>query len=206
MKFLFKVASHPFVIAVLCAASLLVLSGCQMGMGDVETWSPSIDVTNTVALFHVGDDVSISFSGGPPEALPPQDQTIKEDGTITMPQIGKVKAVGKTAGQLQDQIHDLYVPAVYTQLTVTVKPGDRVYYVQGEVKGPGRQFYLGETTVTRAITSAGDFTDFADKRHVLLIRANGKRFKVNCRDVVNHPEKDPPVYPGDQILVKQTNF
>jgi len=180
---------------------LLLLPGCQTA--DQYTWSPQSDVQNTVALFHVGDDVIVTLTGGPID-LPQHEEPIKEDGTITMPQIGKVMAAGKTAGQLQDAIHDLYVPGVYTQITVTVKPGDRVYYVQGEVKEPGRQFYVGETTVTRAITSAGDFTDFADRRHVWLIRSNGRRFRVNCREVVDHPELDPPVYPGDQVLVKRS--
>jgi polysaccharide export outer membrane protein len=191
----------PTVLPVALLALLLALvSGCGSGR---YAWSPTKDDPNSVALFHVGDDVMVTLSGGPAD-LPIHEEPIKEDGTITMPQIGKVVAVGKTAGQLQDAIQSLYVPGVYTHLTVTVKPGDRVYYVQGEVKAPGRQFYIGETTVTRAITSAGDFTDFADRKHVWLIRSSGKRFEVNCVEVQDHPEQDPPVYPGDQVLVKRS--
>jgi len=33
--------------------------------------------------------------------------------------------------------------------------GDRVYYVTGEVKAPGRQLYAGQMTVTKAITKPG---------------------------------------------------
>src|ERR1700691_3179415 len=115
-----------------------------------------------VAHFHVGDTVTVTFSGLPDNDNPtPHLEPIKEDGTITLPDIGKIQAAGKTAGELQNEIHDLYVPKYYTHLTVTVSTGDRVYYVRGEVKAPGRQLYVGETTVSRAITSAGDFTDFA---------------------------------------------
>ncbi len=152
------------------------------------------------ARFHVGDTVIVTLSGLP-EPIEPHQESIKEDGTITMPNIGKVQAAGRTAGELQNQIHDLYVPKFYTHLTVTVNIGDRVYYVSGEVKAPGRQLYVGETTVTKAITSAGDFTDFANHKTVVLIRINGDRVKVNVDRVRNGKAEDPAVYPGDQIVV-----
>ncbi len=152
------------------------------------------------ARFHVGDTILISLSGLP-EEIPPHQEPIMEDGTITMPDIGKVQAAGKTAGELQNQIHDLYVPRFYTHLTVTVNIGDRVYYVSGEVKIPGRLVYVGQTTVTKAITSAGDFTDFANHKNVVLIRVNGDRTKVNVDRVRNGRAEDPSVYPGDQIIV-----
>jgi polysaccharide export outer membrane protein len=152
-----------------------------------------------VARFHVGDAIIVSLSGLP-EPYEPHKEPIKEDGTITMPDIGKIQAAGKTAGELQNEIHDFYVPRFYTHLTVTVDIGDRVYYVSGEVKTPGRQLYLGETSVAKAIASAGDFTDFANKRKVWLIRA-GQRTKVNVTRVLAGKDADPPVYPGDQITV-----
>ena len=152
------------------------------------------------ARFHVGDTIIVSLTGLP-EEIPPHQEPIKEDGTITMPDIGKVQAAGKTAGELQNQIHDLYVPKFYTHLTVTVNIGDRVYYVSGEVKAPGRQLYVGQATVTKAITSAGDFTDFANHKKVWLIRANGQRIKVNCEKAIQDSSQDPLVYPNDQIQV-----
>src|SRR5271155_5605929 len=59
-----------------------------------------------VARFHVGETVKVDFSG-PPEPIDPHEELIKEDGNITLPLIGSVKAVGKTAGELQNEIHDL---------------------------------------------------------------------------------------------------
>jgi protein involved in polysaccharide export with SLBB domain len=158
-----------------------------------------------VARFHVGDPVSVIFSEAP-TPIDPHNEPIKEDGTITLPYIGAVYAVGKTAGELQNEIHDLYVPKYYVRLTVTVTPGDLVYYVSGEVKGPGRQLYVGPTTVTKAITTAGDFTDFANHSKVWLIRANGQRIKVNYNRAIEDVSQDPPVYPGDQIQVLRRIF
>src|SRR5258706_15875616 len=138
---------------------------------------------------------------GTPEIIAPHEEIIKEDGNITLSLVGSVRAVGKTAGELQNEIHDLFVPKYFVRLTVTVKPGDLVYYVRGEVKGPGRQLYVGEITVTKAVASAGDFTDFASHVNVLLIRANGQRIKVDCDEAQRDASQDPHVYPGDQIVV-----
>jgi polysaccharide biosynthesis/export protein len=156
-----------------------------------------------VARFRVGDTVTVSLSGLP-DIVPDHPESIKEDGTITMPDIGHIQAAGKTAGELQNEIQSLYVPKYYTHLTVTVKsPDDSVYYVRGEVHNPGRQLYVGETTVTKAITSAGDFTDFANHKKVWLIRANGQRVKINCDKALEDPSQDLPVYPGDQVEVER---
>lgn len=184
-------------------------SGITSAPAPSSTSAPAADAdTNMspeVAKFHIGDTVTVTFSGLPTDILP-HTEPIKEDGTITLPDIGKVTAAGKTAGQLQNEIHDLYVPSLYRHLTVTISSGDRVYYVRGEVKGGGRIIYSTEMTVSKAIAAAGDFTDFANHKNVLLIRANGKQIKVNCDKILDGEAPDPPVYPGDQIVVKRRLF
>jgi protein involved in polysaccharide export with SLBB domain len=155
-----------------------------------------------VPRLHIGDTVTITFSGI--EDVPAQEKPIKEDGTITLPDVGRVQAAGKTAGELEDFIHELYVPAIYKHLNVTVKTtSDRVYFVRGEIRSPGRLIYVGQITVTKAITSAGDFTDFANHKKVILTRANGQRYTLNADKILNGEAPDPPVYPGDQIEVKK---
>jgi protein involved in polysaccharide export with SLBB domain len=134
-----------------------------------------------VARFHVGDTVTVALTG--------------------LPYIGHVQAAGKTAGEVQNEIYNLYVPKIYRHVTVTVNTGDRVYYVTGEVKQPGRQLYTGQMTVTKAISTCGDFTDFANHKKVWLIRASGQRIKVNCDKAIQDASQDPQVYPNDQIQV-----
>jgi polysaccharide export outer membrane protein len=189
------------------SVSVLVGAGCSTTDTAAVMAPPGSDFSGVeaVARFHIGDTIVISFDGLP-DAIPAHEEIIREDGTITLSDIGRVKAATRTAGELQDAIHDLYVPKFYTHLTVTVKAGDRVFYVRGEVKGPGRQIYSGQMTVTKAITSAGDFTDFANRKKVWLTRANGQRFKVNCDAILNGDAPDPGVYPGDQIEVSRRVF
>ena len=156
-----------------------------------------------VARFRVGETVIVSFSGSP-IAIDAHEEPIKEDGTITLPLIGAIHAFGKTAGELQNEIYTNYVPKYYVRLTVTVKSGDRIYYVGGEVRSPNRQFYVGDTTVTKAIQSAGGLTDFANHGKVWLTHTStGQRIRVDYDEALKNPAKDPPVYPDDQVYVEK---
>ncbi|MEI2723432.1 MAG: polysaccharide biosynthesis/export family protein [Verrucomicrobiota bacterium] len=86
--------------------------------------------------FAIGDLVRVIFSGTI-EAIQPHEERIKDDGTITLPLIGTVKADGMTPGELQKAITSAYVPDYYKRLTVTVTSSQRVYYVGGQVRQPG---------------------------------------------------------------------
>ena len=185
----------------------LGLAGCSTPDNTAVMAPPNPEYSGdpAVARLHVGDTITVILDGLPDQMVP-HEETIKEDGSINLDLVGHVKAAGRTAGELQDSIHDLYVPKYFTHVTVTVKTGDRVFYVRGEVKGPGRQIYVGQITVSKAITSAGDFTDFANRSKIWLIRANGQRFKLNGNDIGDGTAPDPQVYPGDQIEVTRRSF
>jgi polysaccharide export outer membrane protein len=147
-----------------------------------------------------GDQVTIAFSGNP-QAPSDQEERIKEDGTINLQMLGPVQAAGKTAGQLQKEIQELYVPKFFRRLTITVKTENRVFFVDGEVRQPGRLVYTGEISVLKAIASAGGFTDFAARGRIELVRASGESFVVDARDAKKNPRLDLPVIPGDRIFV-----
>lgn len=156
--------------------------------------------------FSVADLVMVSFSG-PSTAvqLPlPHEERIKEDGKITLTLIGPIMAAGKTPGELQNSIRDAYVPKYFKDLTVTVRSEQRMYYVGGQVKAPGRFPYIGPTTVIKAIQSAGDFTDFAKRTKVKVTRANGTTITVDCKKALKNPKLDIPIFPNDQIDVPRS--
>jgi protein involved in polysaccharide export with SLBB domain len=188
----------------------LVLTGCSSPSPDPLLGSPSprgATSTVNVARFHVGDAVSVTFSGSPTQ-IPEHAESIKEDGTLTLPLIGSIYALGKTAGELQNEIYTNYVPKYYVRLNVTVVSGNRVFYVGGEVNSHGQRMqYTDGLTVTKAIQSAGGLTDFANHGKVWLIRANGgQRIQVDYDEALKTPAKDPPVYPDDQIVVAKKIF
>jgi protein involved in polysaccharide export with SLBB domain len=156
-------------------------------------------------IFRVGDLVNVVFSGTS-ELIPPHEERIKEDGTITLNYIGPIKAAGKTAGELQREIRTFYVPRIYRDsLNVTVRSQLRVYYVGGEVRSPGPREYIGETDILKAIQAAGDFTDFANKRKVQLTR-NGKTQVIHAPRALTNPAENVAIYPGDRIHVPRRFF
>ncbi|HEY1662226.1 MAG TPA: polysaccharide biosynthesis/export family protein [Verrucomicrobiae bacterium] len=190
----------------LCLLAGSILAGCGTISENPDGPHSAAPVQGMVR-FRVGETVIISFSGlpsGDPMASTPHQEPIKDDGTITLPYINSVVAVGKTAGELQTEIHDLYVPKYYLNLTVTVSSGDRVYYVGGEIKGSGLQMYVDGTTVTKAIQAAGGLTDFANHHNIKLIRAStGQVTTIDYDQALQNPTEDPTVYPGDQINVSR---
>lgn len=157
-------------------------------------------------LLGVGELITVSFSDLPPPGLPDHKERIREDGKITLPYNVTVLAAGKTAGKLQQDIRNEYVPKFFVNLTVTVKTEERVFFVGGEVKNPGRQYYSGEMTVLRGVQSAGGFTDFADRTRIEITRSSGQKFKVNWKKAIKDSKLDLPVFPNDLIDVRKKRW
>src|SRR6185437_12943613 len=152
--------------------------------------------------FHIGDQVNVSFALSAGPDMPDHSERVHEDGTITLQYVGPVKALGKTAGELQREIHDLYVPKYYRELTVTVKGEATFFYVDGEVVNRGAKEYPGSMSIVRAISVAGGFTDFANRTSVRLTRGADSVI-MNVSKAIRVPRYDVSVYPGDKIYVKR---
>jgi protein involved in polysaccharide export with SLBB domain len=168
--------------------------------GDGETQPP---LAPTPDQLGIGDRINLVFSGNP-NAPHPHTEQIREDGFITPPLLGiNVYAAGKTIGQLQRELLDLYVPAFFPMLTVTVRSEDRQISVGGHVHRPGPIIYRSDMTVLKAIQAAGDFTNFANRRRVLVTRQDGTLIEVDCRRALRDSTYDVQLYPGDRIHVQQ---
>jgi len=154
-------------------------------------------------LLRTGDRITITFAGTP-TPLEKHEEQIREDGFIYPPLLGQaILAAGKTIGQLQDALQKLYVPAYFKNATVTVKRQESYYFVGGRVKNGGQKPYLSEMTVLKAIQAAGDFDEYANRKNVQIIRADGRKETENCAKALKNPKLDKPIYPGDQIIVPQ---
>jgi polysaccharide export outer membrane protein len=169
--------------------------------------APSPSQPSDFERFRVGDTVTVTFSDIPLTPGPKEHRDrIREDGKITLPLNITVMAAGRTAGQLQEDIHKEYVPRYYNYLTVNVKPEERFFYVGGEVNRQGRELYLNAMTVLRAIDTAGGFTEFANRKKIELRRAHGPKLMVNWHKAIKDPKNDPLVFPEDQIIVHRRLF
>jgi polysaccharide export outer membrane protein len=200
---------------VLAVLALALSFGCR-GKSS-ENRDPSAGATTGAAagpgerpesfLLRVGDKLKIEIRDTP-TPMPMFETQIRDDGTITLPVMDNsrntIKAADKRLGDLESEIHALYVPSLFLKATVSVQIGDRFYFVQGQVNRPGAILYVGDTTVLKAIAAAGDFTDFADKRNVQLTRVNGRIYTINCKKALTKPALDLAVYPGDKVYVPRT--
>jgi polysaccharide export outer membrane protein len=181
--------------------SLLVLATLWSGC---ETSGPGHVYVCTDEEIRVGDTLKIGLADIP-EPLQDKDFVVRGDGTVNLPLLGAIKAAGRKFGELERDIQSAYVTnRMYRLVTVTVKPSERFFSVAGEVKAPGRQIYSGQTTVLRAIATAGDFTEYANRRKVEITRANGSREVMNCRKAQGDPRYDRPICPGDYIMVPRS--
>ena len=195
----------------LLVATVLMAAGCETTPrpGPVNPVAGTNEVpltVNSTDSLEPGNQITITFSGLSTVPIP-YSCRIREDGTISPPYLKEpIIAAGKTIGELERELEKEYVPAIYKTINVTIRTADRFFYVGGEVRQPSRQIFIGRITVTQAIQSAGDFTDFADQREVRVIRATGKVDIIDCKAALDDPTRDLPVYPGDNIVVGRRLF
>lgn len=160
------------------------------------------------APLRAGDSMEIRLSGVPAEYSSEFSQVYNIDnrGLVNLPYIGEIRAAGLLPNQVQTDIQNrLIAGKIYTNPTITVSTSAAPGFVNvvGAVKGPGRIPYTADLTLMSAIAAAGDFTEFADRKKVRLIRGD-RGSTYNIKDIGKNPETDPKLLPGDQISVSTT--
>ncbi|WP_432711249.1 polysaccharide biosynthesis/export family protein [Paraburkholderia acidicola] len=155
----------------------------------------------------VGQVLQQPYTTALPGQADPFGQTISADGTIYFPFIGRIRAGGKTAGELRDQIAAGLTPYIKNpQVDVRVLSyrGQKVQ-VTGEVKTPG-PLAISDVplTLVDAITRSGGTNADADLQRVRLTRnkqlyvldANGlldrgdttQNVMLQAGDIINVPD------------------
>jgi len=89
--------------------------------------------------------------------------------------------------------------------------GERdLFYIRGEVARPGPYQFESGLTILRAISYAGGFTQFANRKQVDILRsgANGvqKKLTVNLKAIEDGKKEDLPLVPGDSVIVPRRIF
>ena len=150
-----------------------------------------------------GDVVQVFLRGIPSaEAI---EGVVDENGMISMPFINEVRAAGQSASELARNIRQIYMDrGIYRNISVTVVVPTRYFFVQGEIRGPGRFQMLSATRVSQAIAGAGGYTEYASGQ--VLVKRGGKVVKTikNSRRLERTPEDDILLEPDDIIEVKRS--
>jgi polysaccharide export outer membrane protein len=204
-----------FVCLFLQATGLTLLLGCST-VDNLLGWSsPRRPSKNMVATgvdeisgrLRPGDELSVRIDAGPAQATTaaPTDVIVNEDGEITLPLVGRIKASGLTPSELGERIQANYVPRYYVRCTATVLVALRFFYIGGEVRNPGRFPWSEDTSLLKAINTAAGFTDYANRRKVQLVRGKQQQ-EFDCQELQRDPSKDVQIRPGDTITVPRSIF
>jgi len=139
-----------------------------------------------------------------------QSLQVRPDGKITLPLVGDVAAAGRTSMELRDSIvaslKDYIKEPVVTVIVVETAP--QVVYISGEVTKPGPVTISGPLTIVQALAMAGGFTDFANRKEILILRnspTGQKTLTFNYKEAINNQDaKRPPMLlqAGDTVIVK----
>jgi polysaccharide biosynthesis/export protein len=136
------------------------------------------------------------------------DVAVRPDGKISLPLLNDVQASGLTPLQLRDRVtEDAKRFVEDPNVSVVVKQiNSRKVFVSGEVMKPGPYPLSGPTTVVQILATAGGLKEYADDKHILIMRVEGGRtqlYSFNYRDVANRRnlKQNIDLRPGDTIVV-----
>ena len=135
------------------------------------------------------------------EKLPPI--RVDDEGYIKVPFVGRVRAAGRTAVELQSVIQQgLRGMSQDPQVLVTIQESiTNSVILSGEVARPGRLVLsTNRESLTDAVALAGGYRGAA-KDAVARVQRDGDTFEIRLSDLLDMPSEDLLVAPGDRITV-----
>lgn len=165
------------------------LAGCASTRGPA---TYLVDVKGPYQL-DTGDTLRVSVYG--------DDQLtgtyrIDDAGAVAFPLVGPVQVRGRTTKAAAANIAAALANGFMRNPDVAVEVSEyRPFFIQGEVGQSGKFPYEFGMTVRSAISTAGGFSDTADRSKALVYRRQGETMAKGKVDL------DFPIYPGDTIVV-----
>jgi polysaccharide export outer membrane protein len=173
---------------------LIPLAGCAL---NVRPSTYLVDTKGPYAL-DTGDVVRVTVYG---EAEMTKSYRVDDGGAVSLPLVGVINVRGlttqMTAASITAALADGYIrePSVAVEIE-TYRP----FFIQGAVKNAGQFVYVYGMTVRAAISTAGGFSDTADRSRAIVYRRQGKEM------VKGGVAMDFPIYPGDTIVISERWF
>jgi polysaccharide export outer membrane protein len=129
---------------------------------------------------------------------------VRPDGKITIPLVGEMQAAGLTPLRLSEQLKQAlaeFINAPDVNVTVA-QVNSKKFSITGKVLKPGEYPLILPTRIFDALSNAGGFQDFANKKKIVIIRG-AERIRFNYADVLRGREQDQNIFleNGDTIIV-----
>jgi polysaccharide export outer membrane protein len=129
---------------------------------------------------------------------------VRPDGKISVPLVGVMQPGGMTpdafgkkyATAIGDYVKN---PEVYIQV---LEVRSKKYFIDGEVSRAGEFPLIGPIRILEALSKAGGFRDFANKKKIRVLRGT-QTFKFNWEEVIKgkNVEQNIVIQNGDHIIV-----
>jgi polysaccharide export outer membrane protein len=130
-----------------------------------------------------------------------REYLVSDSGTVTMPLIGSVEAVGHTLPAFEEGVEAKLRDGILVDPNVTAEIiAYRPFYILGETRAPGQYPYVPGMTVLTAVSMSGGFTFRAEDDEVSITRLVDGRMTEFRADPLDFVE------PGDVINVYERYF
>lgn len=173
--------------------SMLVLAGCA-------TTRPATYLVETKGpyLLDTGDVVRVTVYG---DAELSKTYKVDDKGAVAFPLVGPVAVRGVTTEGAAQRLARALANGYMRNPDVAVEIDQyRPFFIQGEIKTAGQYPYVYGMTVRAAISTAGGYTETADRNRAVVYRRQGNEM---VKGAVN---LDFPIFPGDTIVVEERWF
>jgi polysaccharide export outer membrane protein len=205
-----KVLSTRSSIAAVLVFSMLAAVAAQQP-------APAATPENGIGAGGTGVALPAGYVIGPDDALAivvwrekdmSTDVVVRPDGKITLPLLNDLQAAGLTPDQLRQAVEKAAAKYVAEpNATVIVKAiNSRKVHILGDVVKAGTYPLSGDMTVLQLIALAGGLQEYADEKHITVMRkedGTDRVLKFNYRDVVRQKNLSQNVLlkPGDTVIV-----
>ncbi len=155
--------------------------------------------SNSTYKLASGDVIRINVFGE--KDLSIEEIRLNDAGIFSYPFLGDVRAKGKTAAEIEQQLTESLKGDYLVDPRVSVSVLKyREFFISGEVKEPGGYRFQPGLTLRRAVALAGGLTERASEGRISIIRDQ------NPSRTPEPATLDTLVMPGDTITIDQGFF
>jgi polysaccharide export outer membrane protein len=196
------------IIGVIWAIAVVLYPLAAYSQGEKEALSKKqaqAEVLADSSQYVIGPEDSLYIHVWKEESLS-RTVPVRIDGKISLPLIDEIQAAGLTPLQLKENLVKRFrefvdIPNVSV---IVMEANSFKVFVSGEVKTPGVVRLRSETTILQLIPMVGGFTEWANKRKILVIRreeGKEKRYTVNYKRIVAGKDPNFIMKSGDTVIV-----